>query len=327
MQDRLYQDAELKFHKRERIQREKEDETLASFPFRPQVHASTSILVGAKHEKPPIYQRVSEVQREILENRNNIKLSAEINDPDLTFKPQLNKYSLHLAGIRKKRPSTSSFRTDSNERKYSTFQNSYEQKYTFAPQVSTYAGSLPNTHTDFVKRQRMLQERSMTKKEEMIACMNNSSFRFTPEIDKVSEYIAQSDKSRMGKKIEERLMSNLEKNRNLKAKLQEEHFGAFRFEPEINGISRCIGKSSSLNEIANNSVSSAKKLRKVEEKAADDERRNTFTPTTTKSRKFEYISSSYKQSENISDVVREEISLKQRKIEEEKRIKGIEDLK
>ena len=317
----------MKFHERERIQREKEDEKLATFPFSPQIQYSTSKLVGTKYDRPPIYQRVSELQRELTENKNNIKLSAEANNADLTFKPQINKYSLHLAETRKKRSASSSFQTDSYDRKYNTSHNSFDQKCAFAPQVSSYGASLPGTQTDFLKRQRTLQEKSATQKEEMITRLHKTSCNFTPEINKVSKYITQSDKSRMGKNIEERLIGSLEKNRSLKVKLQEEHFGSFRFEPSINTISKSIGRSTSLNEIANNRVSSAKKMKKLEEKAADEERKHSFTPTTTKSRKFEYISSSYKQSERLSDVVREEISVKQRKIDEDKRIKEIEEMK
>lgn len=321
VQERLYQDAEAKFLEKERVKREKEEENIANFPFRPQIQASVIKLVGAKSEKPPIYQRISEIQKEIAENRNNIRLQAENSDLNLTFHPKINTFSHQLANSRKTRPFSTSFRNDSHQKRYHTAtQFASEDKFTFTPQISTHSSNFPN---DFLKRQAKFQENSKLIKEKL----EKNAFTFTPEIDKISNFIVASDKSRNQEKIEERLIKNKEKNWNLKAKLQEDHYSHYKFEPEINEISKNIGKSRSLNEIAGNSTGIWLKRRKAEEKAAVEEKRNTFTPTTRKTRKFEYVLSSYKQSENISTGIKERENLKFKRIEEKKREKEYDELK
>ena len=326
VQERLYQDAEMKFFERERIKREKEEESIANFPFRPQIQSSITKLVGEKKDKPPIYQRIQEIQREMIENRNNIIIEAETNDPDLTFKPKLNTNSLYLADLRKTRGNSSSFRNDSQLKKYqNSDQHLLDEKYTFTPQISTFGSNIPAK--DFLERQQILQAKTRAKRDEMIDRMQRTSFSFTPEIDKTSKYIVQSNKNRYSKTIEERFKSDLEKSRLLKAGLEEKYYGKYKFEPKINEISKSIAKSTSLSDISNNSFSIAIKKKNAEDKAIEDERSHSFTPTRTKGSKFEYVSSVYRQSDDILNKIKQQTSLKKKKIDESKKNKENEEMK
>jgi hypothetical protein len=205
VEERLYQDAEIKMTERERRKREKEEEIAGSFPFSPQVQSSVSKLVGMKREKPPLYQRLDEVQKEISEKKKIIKLEAERNDQDLTFRPQINANSAFLAEMRRSRDQSSSVsRAESVERrtKYSADEN-----YTFTPQISCTASVGTK---DFLERQKLQQEKVRERREKLIEQMQ-SGYTFKPNIDKTSQYITDSNKDRNKNKLEERLNSDYQK--------------------------------------------------------------------------------------------------------------------
>ena len=320
--ERLYQDAELKFYERERLQREKEDQIAANFPFRPQIQGSNQ-LIGHKKAKPPIYQRLNEVQKEITENRNNIIIEAEKSDPNLTFKPKINAYSQQLLYNKKKRGNSLVLR-GCRDHKFRCLDNtSYEKNFTFTPLVSSFSSSCQ----DFLKRQQVLQEKSKAKKAEMIERMQKTCFSFTPDIDRTSKIIVETDKNRKSTKIEERLLNDLRQKKDLQADLEQKYYGMLKFEPQINQISKALGRSTSLSEIADNSFSQANRKKEIENKAIEEERKYNYTPRITKGKQFEYITSSYKQSENLLNTIKGQCELKQKKCNEIKKNKEFEEMK
>jgi hypothetical protein len=323
--ERLYQDAETKLNERERIKREKEEEIAAQFPFSPQVQSSVSKLVGSNKEKPPLYQRLEEVQKEINERKKIIRLEAEKNDPDLTFRPQINSNSSQLANLKRSRENSSNSRNESNDRKLRiSEQYSMEDECTFTPRISNYSNNI--TTSDFLQRQKALQEKIKSKREEMIKRIQ-SNYTFKPSIDQTSKYIADSNRDRSKDRLEERLNKDGRKKIELQAYLQQDYYSQFTYEPVINPISKKLARSSSLNEIAFNQNSKDAKKKVAEEKAAEIERKCSFTPKIITSDRFKNIDSRYKQTENISDIISDQISAKKQKQDNLKKVYEYESMK
>lgn len=316
VEERLYQDAESKLQERERIKREKEEEIASQFPFSPQVQSSVSRLVGSKREKPPLYQRLEEVQKEINERKKVSRLDAEKNDSDLTFKPIINSHSSQLVLMKKSRDQSTS-RCDSVERKLKLVeQYSLEDQCTFIPQISSYSSNLNSK--GFLQRQQALQEKIRLKREQMIERLHES-YTFKPNIDKTSQYIADSNLERNKNKPEDRLNRDGKKKLEMQAHLQEEHYSKFTYEPKINPISKRLGRSASLTEIAYANSSREAKKKKEEEKAAEQEKKCSFTPRINSSHKFRSIDSHYRQGEQISTVISEQLNVKEQKREDLKK--------
>ena len=262
------------------------------------------------------------VQRYLNEKKKVIRLEAEKNDPDLTFRPQINPYSSQLASIKKSRDQNS--KNSSVERKVKlSDQFSIDEKYTFTPRISSYSGNLSTK--DFLERQKALQEKIKQKREEMMSRLQ-SSYTFRPNIDKTSSYIAESNKERSKQRLEERLNKDGQKKIELQALLEQEHYSQYKYEPTINPISKRLGRSSSLTEIAysNNSKEAKKKI--AEENVAEQEKKCSFTPKLNTT-KFKYIDSQYKQSNSISKIINERLSVKKQKQEELKKVYEYESMK
>ena len=321
VEERLYQDAETKFNERERIKREKEDQLANKFPYSPQVQASVSKLVGIKRDKPPLYQRLEEVQKEMSERKKIIRLEAENNDPDLTFRPQINQNSNLLAQMKKNRELNSS-RGSSVERKR-IVEQSIEENYTFTPQIS-YNPSV--SAKDFLERQKALQQKLQMKREQMMERLQ-SSYTFKPNIDRTSQYMTEGNKERAKNKLEERLNSDGRRKQELQENLAKVHYSQFTYEPSINPLSKKLGRSSSLSEIAFSTSAKEAKKRVAEEKAAEIEKKCSFTPTINGNEKFRNIESRYKQNENISQVINEDMTLKRLKQEGIKKSNEYESMK
>lgn len=324
VEERLYQDAEFKNQERERMQRLRQEELASNYPFRPQVQMTASKLVGNKKERPPIYQRLEELQKEKNNNRNIMRLEAEQNDPDLTFKPKINQNSYMLAHARKQRNSSETD-TKCSKNRHNSEQLSFNDKYAFTPKTTPKSNS--STAQEFLERQKYFQERSNMKKEQSYDFDRLKEWNFTPEIDRVSKFIAENNKSRTGEKVEVRLMKEHEKNRENKKKLADKYYSTFTYEPMINQISKNIARSTSLSEISNNSFSLAMKKKLAEEKALDEERKNSFTPKITKTKMWDYVNSSYKQGYNLTTTIREKFRNIEKKREEVKKVQEFEEMR
>ena len=326
--ERLYMEAEAKVFEREKVQRAKEEEYLSHFPFHPQVQNSIYKLVGNKKEQPPIYQRVNEVQQEMLKKKSHIRYLSEINDEDLTFQPKISQNSYQYAHNKKIR-SASKSPTGCCSNKYRTNNVSYEDSYTFTPYLTSFTNNSFKTKgkSDFLERQKYYQNRSQARQQAVLSKLEESSYNFTPEIDSTSKYLAECSRYRTAEKLETRLVNEAKKNREMKEDLQEKFYSGFKYEPDINPISKSIGKSSSLSEISNNKFSLALKQKLAEAKAQEDDSKNSFTPKLMASKKFEYVSSSYKQSNELLGTIKKQFKQIQQRREENKKNKEVEEMR
>ena len=324
--ERLYMDAEAKVFEREKVQRAKEEEYLSNFPFHPQVQNSIYKLVGNKKEQVPIYQRVNEVQQEIHNKKSHIRYLSEINDEDLTFQPKISQNSYQYANNKKIRSASKTPpRCCSHAR---TNQVGLEDSYTFTPFLTSFSNnSKAKGKTDFLERQKYYKNRSQARHQAVVSKLEESSYNFTPEIDSTSKYLAECSKYRTAEKLETRLVNEGKKNREMKEDLQEKFYSGFKFEPDINQISKSIGKSSSLLEISNNKFSLALKQKLAEEKVAEDDRKNSFTPKLLVNKKFEYVNSCYKQSDELIGTIKKQFREIQQRREEDKRNKELEEMR
>lgn len=349
VEERLYQDAESKFQERERLKREKEDIEASNYPYQPQVQASVSKLVGTKKLKPPLYQRVEEVQKERNESLYKNKLNSEQNDPDLTFKPKINPYSVQLASFRKIRNDEDTMTiseklsrdaNDKNERKqrlveaYS--QDEYD-KYTFSPQISISnelaGGSInfPGADQEFLERQKMMQERVRQKREELMAKINQTQYTFKPKIDKTSHFITASSRERSQEKQSDKFerwsVKDSQKRFEKEKKMQEEHYSKFKYEPEINKLSKQLGRTASLNELAYNEGTKKNLKNKAQAQAAEIEKACSFTPKTDSSKKYSHIGSAYNQKEDIVKIIEDQQREKQQKADNLKKLIEYEEMR
>jgi hypothetical protein len=222
----------------------------------------------------------------------------------------------------KKSRDLNSSRGSSAERKR-IIEQSVDEKYTFTPQLS-FNPSLGTK--DFLERQKALQEKLRVKREQMIERLQ-ASYTFKPSIDRTSQYITESNKERIRDKLEERLNGDGKKRLELQEDLAKQHYSQFTYEPVINQLSKKLGRSSSLSEIAFGHSSKEAKKKVAEENAAEQEKKCSFTPTINSSEKFKNVSSKYKQNANISQVIAEELSSKQQRHEIIKKSKEYENMK
>ncbi|CAG9322429.1 unnamed protein product [Blepharisma stoltei] len=349
VEERLYQDAESKFQERERLKREKEDIEAANYPYQPQVQASVSKLVGTKKLKPPLYQRLDEVQKERNDTLHRIKQESEENDPDLTFKPRINAYSAQLASYRKvkndeenmsiteKLSKDASDKLERKQRLAEAYSQEDVDRYTFSPQISishelaSGAANFPGSDQDFLERQKLMQERVKQKREELLTKLTQGQYTFKPQIDKTSHYITASNRERSQEKLTDKFerwsVKDSEKRANKEKELQNEQYSKYTFEPQINKLSKQLGRTASLNELAYNEESKKNLKGKAQAQAAEMEKVCSFTPKTASSKKFSHIGSSYSQKEDIVKIIEEQNRIKQQKAENLKKIVEYEEMR
>jgi hypothetical protein len=86
--NRLYDEAARRKQKLEVSQKALREAEIASYPFRPRLNAESEALVeGTAHK--PLQERIADIQRSRDERLTKLKLDAELDNPDLTFRPRL----------------------------------------------------------------------------------------------------------------------------------------------------------------------------------------------------------------------------------------------
>ena len=74
------------------MRRKIEDERMQECPFKPQVQKTSKAvpLNPEKMNRKPIYERVGHIQKEKNEHLQRLRIEAEKENKDLTFKPRIN---------------------------------------------------------------------------------------------------------------------------------------------------------------------------------------------------------------------------------------------
>ena len=338
--ERLYREAENRIADREQLKRMIDEEQVSLYAFQPQVQGSTTVLVGKMAEKPPIYKRVNEVQRERQETLQRLRVASERNDPDLTFKPAINVRSARLA---EQKLITSGeahlsisekLAKDAQEKLTRQLQRAEDQsdlvRYSFEPQLSISSQDLPRG--SFLERQRLNAEKQKARREEIRAKAGAAEqCTFKPVVDRTSSIIVESMPERSNETEADRLKrlytgETAFKGKG-KAKAEQAIYSEVTFEPQINPISKTLGRSASLSELAYNASKAQEKKQQAEQRVAERERDCTFQPQLYRSDLFGHVESAYGQSKDVMRKIHEEEHTKKLKVEEMKKLQEFEELK
>ena len=242
----------------------------------------------------PIHQRVEELQKEKIEVinklRNNLEAKSENN-----FKPRINSNSSRIAH-NKSQASDSSISKDNRAAQQRVNEQLKQEleRFTFTPQTT---GKPPNIK-GFLER----QENFIKNKEKHIQekTAKEETYTFKPSINQNSRYISHDmvndeDKyDRMGK-------VEFEKIQQKKAKIQEDYYAKYSYEPKINPSSKYMCKT--------HSASVSKNQEYVE-----NEESFSFQPKLESNKKFSNIKSFYSNPEKILENIGEKEKQKQEKL-------------
>ncbi len=183
---------------------------------------------------------------------------------------------------------------------------------TFTPKLYSTCQTEKGNIFDFLNRQKSFEKRRREKLEKKL---NNSQLTFTPDINPISDFIANEDVKRNSKDKFYRLCKeDFNKIQKKKENLEKFYYSQFNFKPKINDISKIVGADNSLDELATKKES--KKLQEIKRKIIDEElNQERFQPRINRD-KYEKIQSNYKLDEDIMRNIKEKENMKKEKLKE-----------
>jgi hypothetical protein len=240
----------------------------------------------------PIHERLEELQKErqdiISKLRNNVEAKAESN-----FKPKINPQSSKLASNRSVSIENSQSRETytSKRRVQEDIIQSEVKNFTFTPQTASKPGNLKNffdRQEEFIKK---CEKNKQTKKQVI-----EDTCTFKPIINSNSRCMTLEEE---GDKFERMSKQEMEKRVQKQAKIQEDYYSKFSYEPKINPTSKLISKNPST----------------IESKPAliEDCESFSFRPKL-ESKKFKNVKSHYSDPGNILEKIKEKEREKQEKL-------------
>ncbi len=339
--DRLFQESESKYLKRE-IQKREEEEKLKEELFQPTINKKTLQFLDLANYKP-VYERVGQLQKQKNEKIVNLKIRQEIENPDFSFKPQLNEVSVKIAECKfQDRPFTDRLGQQIKEyvdKKYVHAKTEPEETkdLTFQPQLNPNSVKIAQesnlfTQADFLKRQEMYKMRE--KEKQQMKSPRQGDFTFSPQISQTSKLLIAAKTNRGGETLEEKMerlaYKEKKKMEHLKDCLQEKYYSQFNYQPEINAISKSIAKATDLTELVNNSQVKRKQEEIAHQYEEMKQRVYTFKPQTNETSKIigaNKFSLNTKQVDQLAERVEEKKREKEKKIDQAKRMYQYEELK
>jgi hypothetical protein len=292
IEERLYT-SENRAARREQQRRDKEEKEAASYPFSPQVAESVSILMNERKLKEPLYKRVLEVQQEKNQLRLQEKEKQEKSE-NFTFKPFVSPKSSLLASqkclgsvVDRLSRDTSQCKDRLTETPNSSISFITTSSKTFNPK-------------EFLDRQQEHQEKSRREREELVS-KSTTDLKFQPIINQNSSLIAFYKHNYSQETLEDKLArigkEAQQKKNDLQQKLNQEHYSKYKFEPELNPLSRQLAKSSTMESYSEESR--IKKKMQAQASVAELEKLCSFSPRINSPKRFAAVNSHYKQSEDI----------------------------
>lgn len=346
--ERLSREAERRQEMRERAQREHEQKQYSKWTFQPRINRSKSVTDIKNYR--PIHERVGEVQRQKKDQLHQLRLQ-KYDDPDLTFAPSINEVSESLAqsrnhSIRFQERITRELARE-KEKKY-RMQEMHEhkefQKHPFRPKLSKNTKKIVQQSSlfqssqgsediqDFLKRQEAYEARNRTRREIDKHGVRDKP-RFKPTISATSHLLVESKLERIGETEQDKLQrlafKNKQRNEALKECIREQYYAQYNFQPEINKISKIIGRPTELDELVSNERN-RQLIQELEMKAEEEHaRKHIFQPqllTDPEIAKNSRFRIDPQDTENVMQRI-EDIQLeKERKIEETKKIMQYEEM-
>ncbi|KAJ7514689.1 hypothetical protein O6H91_23G055500 [Diphasiastrum complanatum] len=266
----------MEFRKLARKSIEKEE--LDSCSFWPQTNSNCRYL--DKYAYQPIQDRLYELQKR---RRERIERALNERKLQLTFKPDINQNSVRLFKQRGLESVDVADRltTCGQSIHLDCKQDPQESQITFAPEINSNTDYIiaSSKHfgghrADFFSRQQhymqLIEEKKKKKEREVLP----ADFTFRPNIGNASLILEQSMwKSVFQESASERVerLAYRDKDRQLliREKVSEEYYAQFNFQPEIDDISKLVGRSTSIKDLYSNRK--GKKVKEALEQAARDD--------------------------------------------------------
>mmetsp|Transcript_21076 Transcript_21076/g.30447 ORF Transcript_21076/g.30447 Transcript_21076/m.30447 type:complete len:632 (+) Transcript_21076:2-1897(+) len=274
--DRLYRYAEKRAEQQRVVGQKLEAARRADLTFQPSINPGTRAMVqSADEERVPIHERVGDLQREAAINRQILLECHEHAQADRnTFNPEINPRSRRMVEDKRKMEDSDSVDVGSRlmgearaqqERRYKLLEEREKEmaQGTKDPKPCRGSSSILQNNpalggVGFMERQRVYCERvrgGVEEAREMIEKECGSWFR--PELAAKTEDILSSRRPKMLEESEEERVrrlhqedaENIDLNRRRK---EEEIYGAISFVPDIDPVSRALGRSAGIEELVEN---------------------------------------------------------------------------
>ena len=230
----------------------------------------------AKGNGVPLYKRVTQVQRSKNARLHKLRMDVLENDDNLTFAPKTNprprtgRNGGDAGQVFDRLSKAASVAEQKKKKLERDLEQERTEKYTFRPKISAKSKALVATSTlmssevgqdgggkgmdAFLARQAMYDERARRAREEAQAAVEaEMAAAFKPEIN---ESISRDPRRRRGSGEEDAdgfldrcaRLAEQESTRSakLRAKVEEEYYAQFTFQPKINPVSRSMAKNRTL---------------------------------------------------------------------------------
>ncbi|OWZ05033.1 hypothetical protein PHMEG_00022951 [Phytophthora megakarya] len=304
---RLHLDGAARYESREEAREALEAQQLEECTFKPKINPASKSMFSMADYKP-IHHRIPDLQRAKAEYIERIReqLDLEASGP-LSFTPTINPKSREIATIKLAEKEAEDFNPGKHsfhkvtdrlaedadaiaERRMATqeyFDMLNDQP--FAPNINETSRKIveqkPEFKMDFVARQEYFQSRDQEKMEALEDFCDKGYARgerltFKPNIGNAEGVLQQLRPERCTESSQQklyRLAYNDQREAELKKqRLREEEFAQYTFKPEINPVSKALGKSTSLDELSHpvldieHNPSVSKRSPQEDRRAADD---------------------------------------------------------
>jgi hypothetical protein len=292
--ERLFHDADNRVVNREKAKRELEDQVIQQHSFKPQLNPLTDKLLEQGQNYRPVHERVGELQRKKYERMQKLRLESE-KDPDLQFNPKINELSSKLARQRSEQDVAERLHTDIVQKMQrrsadqEEWQRRLAQDCTFSPHINPTSQKIveesemfAGPKRDFLHRQSEWNKRQRRRQElDRQVVEAATAVTFKPKINETSEAIVSSKKK--GEETEEERLQrlayqDLQRKEAMRKAMEKQLQSQYSFKPEINPVSKAIGKASSIDQLVSNEKSKKVKERMAQEAEQAFKREHTFRP-------------------------------------------------
>tara|TARA_B110000208_G_scaffold171314_1_gene213528 strand:- start:60 stop:1658 length:1599 start_codon:yes stop_codon:yes gene_type:complete len=275
--DRLHHEADMRVARRQQRQRAMQEAELKSYPFRPVLSRETESIVEGDEEtdRRPLFQRVHDLQRSKQQALQQLRLSAEQNNKDLSFNPKINQRSEKI--IRERIPRERRGIDIEHEPVWDRLAHGgdellerrmdellehnveFDRKHTFQPELCekserivsakfSDSGAHPLT---FLERQSALERRKQQRQRQsrlMLSAERDCTFH--PQVGNTDQILMHVRPQRLAEtedaRVERLSTRDAKRNAAKRERAKEAKYAQFKYTPEINQISRLFGKASTV---------------------------------------------------------------------------------
>ncbi|KAK1944448.1 hypothetical protein P3T76_004360 [Phytophthora citrophthora] len=279
---RLHLDGNSRYDSRDRAREALEAQKLEECTFKPRINPTSKSMFSMVDYKP-IHHRVSDLQRAKAEYIERIREQLDLEEcGSLPFTPVINPKSREIAENKLAEREAEAYNQHTKPKTYEVTDRLAEdadamaerrlatQEYVdmlneqpFVPKISEVSKKIvelkPEFQMDFVARQEYFQSRDQEKMEALegfcdMDYTRGGKLTFKPDIGNAEGVLKHLRPERSAESSQQklyRLTYNDQREVELKKqRLREEQYGKYSFKPEINPVSKALGRSSTLDELS-----------------------------------------------------------------------------